>query len=60
MNLQMKTSKNQLVFLILDDKGFAWAVAPTKVQARKWISWLLPKGISYTIEPYLITRYQNA
>jgi len=56
----MKTSKNQLVFLILDDKGFAWAVAPTKVQARKWISWLLPKGISYTIEPYLITRYQNA
>lgn len=45
---------NKIAFIITDEVGFVWGTAPTAVQARKQISWFLPKGHSYNIEPIVI------
>lgn len=47
----MKKMKNIIIFLIVDEKGFVWGLAPSKVQARVQIAWFLPKGGNYSIEP---------
>jgi hypothetical protein len=50
----MKKYKTQLIFFILDEKGFAWGIAPSKVQARVQIAWFLPKGNQYRIDPQVV------
>jgi hypothetical protein len=42
--------KAHVVYFIVDRMGFAWGIAPSKVQARKQMAWFLPRGIKYSIE----------
>ena len=42
--------KAYITYFVVDRMGFAWGVAPTKVQARRQMAWFLPKGIEYKIE----------
>jgi len=46
--------KKKVVFIIQDDKGFVWGMAPTKIQARKQIAWFLPRRAKYIIVPQVI------
>lgn len=46
--------KNKVIFVIKDEVGFVWGLAPTKVQAQKQIRWFLPRGGKYIIEPQVI------
>ena len=43
-------------FLITDDEDVVWGIAPTKLEARKQISWHLPKGNIYKIESIWYTE----
>lgn len=37
------------IFLITDSKNIVRGIAPSLTQARRQVSWFLPKGIEYTI-----------
>lgn len=45
--------KQMIVFLIMDEKGVTWGVAPTMTRAKVQAAWFLPKGLQYHIEPQL-------
>jgi hypothetical protein len=45
----------KLIFLIKDDAGRTWGLAPTKLDARIQAAWFLPHGNKYFIEPHVIS-----
>jgi hypothetical protein len=45
--------KTIIIFLVVDELGVTWGVAPTMVQARVQANWFLPKGGKYHIETQL-------
>jgi|GEM_PF-6360074 hypothetical protein len=48
--------KIDVVFVISDQFGEVWGVAPSATQARKQIVWFLPKGLEYTVDYLLYQR----
>ena len=52
----MKTRKIDIVFIITDQFNEVWGIAPSIIQARKQISWFLPKGLEYSIDYALYQR----
>lgn len=49
-------TRQTLIFLIVDEQGFSWSIAPTKLDARTQIKWFLPRGKSYKIVPTVIPK----
>jgi len=38
------------IFVIVDDRDLVWGIAPTFIQAKRQISWFLPKNAVYNIK----------
>jgi hypothetical protein len=39
-----------MIFIIKDETGSVWGVAPSMVQARRQIAWFLPRGNKFVVE----------
>ncbi len=48
MNVAKKL-RNKVAFVITDETGHVWGMAPTKIQARRQIAWFLPRELKLSI-----------
>jgi hypothetical protein len=52
----MTKIKQMIIFLITNETGKGFSLAPTKLAAKTQIAWFLPKQNKYIIEPIVINR----
>lgn len=38
------------IFVIVDESNLVWGIAPTLTQAKRQVSWFLPKNTVYNIK----------